>query len=367
MNRLLQEQGGRVLAFGAHPDDLEVGAGGLLARLSAQGAEVTMAIVSIPNRPAERRAEAEAAADMIDAELFVLNEDKPCRVEDIPMHELVRRMDQLVGDVRPDLVITHSANDLHWDHGLVNRATVSALRRTRCDLLAFLSSPEMNAQSRTFGNCFADISSFIEIKVVGDRLPHVTARQARPRVVARSGARDGPDQRVRVRGGLRDAARPGVNGGAASAATRVVGPSCRTRRRRTPFLFQPKRKSIAGLFTDVVITGDAVRARHGGRVFERYHARSLGTQREVRNCLSYVPTTGGITASIAARAGSSTSTRARSRSTAGRTRPRRALQRAPPSHAAVVVWRPRVWLPSTGWLRHGLVSIREVPGGDEDD
>ncbi len=165
MNRLLQEQGGRVLAFGAHPDDLEVGAGGLLARLSAQGADVTMVIVSIPNRPAERRAEAEAAAALIDADLFVLNEDKPCRVEDIPMHEIVRRMDQLVGDVRPDLVITHSANDLHWDHGLVNRATVSALRRTPCDLLAFLSSPEMNAQSRTFGNCFADITGYIEAKV----------------------------------------------------------------------------------------------------------------------------------------------------------------------------------------------------------
>lgn len=165
MNRILQEKGGRVLAFGAHPDDLEVGAGGLLARLAAQGADVTMAIVSIPNKPGERRAEAQAAADVLDAELFVLNEDKPCRVEDIPMHELVRRMDQLVGDVRPDLVITHSANDLHWDHGLVNRATVSALRRTPCDLLAFLSSPEMNAQSRTFGNCFADITGYVETKV----------------------------------------------------------------------------------------------------------------------------------------------------------------------------------------------------------
>jgi LmbE family N-acetylglucosaminyl deacetylase len=165
MNRILQETGGRVLAFGAHPDDLEVGAGGLLARLSDEGAQVTMAIVSIPNHTEQRKAEAMAAAEVIDANLFVIYEDKPCRVEDIAMHELVRRFDQIIGDVRPDLVITHSANDLHWDHGLVNRATVSALRRTPCDLLAYLSSPEMNAQSRSLGNCFADISQYVEAKV----------------------------------------------------------------------------------------------------------------------------------------------------------------------------------------------------------
>lgn len=165
MNRILEEKGGRVLAFGAHPDDLEVGAGGLLARLSDEGADVTLVIVSIPNQTEQRRAEAQAAADLIDANVFVLYEDRPCRVEDIPMHELVRRMDSVIGDVRPDLVITHSANDLHWDHGLVNRATVSALRRTPCDLLAYLSSPEMNAQSRSLGNCFADISQYVEVKL----------------------------------------------------------------------------------------------------------------------------------------------------------------------------------------------------------
>lgn len=164
MNRLLKENG-RVLAFGAHPDDLEVGAGGLLARLSQEGAEVTMVVVSIPNNTELRKREAMAGADIIDADLFVLYEDRPCRVEDIPMHELVRRMDNIVGDVRPDLVITHSSGDLHWDHGLVNRATVSALRRTPCDLLAFLSSPEMNAQSRAIGQCFADISKTMDTKL----------------------------------------------------------------------------------------------------------------------------------------------------------------------------------------------------------
>jgi LmbE family N-acetylglucosaminyl deacetylase len=165
MNRILEEKGGRVLAFGAHPDDLEVGAGGLLARLSEQGADVTLAIVSIPGDVERRRDEARAAADLIDANLFVVYEDRPCRVEDIAMHELVRRFDTIVGDVRPDLVITHSAHDLHWDHGLVNRATVSALRRTPCDLFAYLSSPEMNAQARGVGNCFADITGHVDTKL----------------------------------------------------------------------------------------------------------------------------------------------------------------------------------------------------------
>ena len=165
MNRMLTETGGRVLAFGAHPDDLEVGAGGLLARLSAEGADVTMCVCAVPNRVEERRAEAKAGADVIDANLYVLYSEAPRRVEDIPMHELVGRFDQLIGDVRPDLVITHSANDLHWDHGLVHRATVSALRRTPCDLLAYLSSPEMNAQSRSLGNCFADVTGYVDTKL----------------------------------------------------------------------------------------------------------------------------------------------------------------------------------------------------------
>lgn len=165
MNRILNDKGGVVLAFGAHPDDLEIGAGGLLARLAQEGADVMMAVVCIPCLSETRRKEAKAAAQVVGADMMVLFDERECRVEDVPMHELVRRFDQLVGDLHPDLVITHSKNDLHWDHGLVHRATVSALRRTPCDLLAYLSSPEMNAHARCVGECFADITSSIDKKI----------------------------------------------------------------------------------------------------------------------------------------------------------------------------------------------------------
>jgi LmbE family N-acetylglucosaminyl deacetylase len=165
MNRILNDNGGTVLAFGAHPDDLEIGAGGLLARLAAEGADVTLAVCTVPNSRDVRRAEAQAGAKVLGAEIMILFDEKPLRVEDIPMYELVRRFDQMVGDLRPELVITHSANDLHWDHSLVHRATISALRRTPCDLLAYLSSPENNAHARCVGECFADITTSIDKKI----------------------------------------------------------------------------------------------------------------------------------------------------------------------------------------------------------
>ncbi len=168
MNRLLRTRG-NVLALGAHPDDLEVGAGGLLARLAAEGADVTMAVVSVPTLPFARIAEAKAGAEILGAKLFIVCEERACRVEDVAMHELVRRLDALVATVEPDLVITHSAHDLHWDHGLVHRATISALRRTPCDLLAYMSSPELNAQARGPGNCFVDITDTIETKLAAIR------------------------------------------------------------------------------------------------------------------------------------------------------------------------------------------------------
>jgi len=154
-----------VVAFGAHPDDLEVGAGGLLARLVREGHRVTMVVCSIPNRFPDRLAEARAGAALIGAELELLDGERETRLEDLKMHELVERFDRLWIARTPDLVITHNANDLHWDHTLVHRATISAARRSRCELLAYTATPALGAVARSLGPCFADISSTIDIKL----------------------------------------------------------------------------------------------------------------------------------------------------------------------------------------------------------
>lgn len=154
---------GRVLIFGAHPDDAEFGAGGTLARLAKAGADVTIVVSSVPSQYETRVQEAERGAALLGARLVVLF-PKPCRVEDVPMHVLVGAMDTVVETHRPDLVLVHSHSDLHWDHTLVTRAAMSALRRTPANLLAFFSSYELNPQPG-HGECYFDISQTIELKM----------------------------------------------------------------------------------------------------------------------------------------------------------------------------------------------------------
>ncbi len=94
-----------------------------------------------------------------------MSPDDLSRIEDIAMYELVARFDALVAEHEPDLVITHAECELHLDHTLVNRATISACRRATCDLLAYMASPDLGTQARPIGTCFADITSTIEVKL----------------------------------------------------------------------------------------------------------------------------------------------------------------------------------------------------------
>lgn len=152
----------KVLAFGAHPDDVEAGAGGLIAKLVAAGAHVTMVVTSIPNRFEQRIIEARAAAGVLGADLVLLRDDASSRVEDYAMAELVARFDAIVDRVGPDLVITHGADDTHWDHYLVHRAVISAMRRQPANLIAYSAG---SGPAAAMGTCFADISAQVDTKL----------------------------------------------------------------------------------------------------------------------------------------------------------------------------------------------------------
>lgn len=124
--------GGRALAIGAHPDDVEFGCFGMLQTFS----ERRILVLSHGERggdPEQRMKEARQAAGLIDAGIdFGALPDT--QVELRAAAEVIERT---VRDYRPDVVFTMSENDTHQDHHAVARASYIALRRTAALVLAY--------------------------------------------------------------------------------------------------------------------------------------------------------------------------------------------------------------------------------------
>lgn len=113
----------RVLAIGAHPDDVEILCGGTLAKCAARGDRVTIMIatngnVGSPTLGKEeiariRRREAEASAALIGADLIWMGYD-----DEFLFHDRETRM-AFINAIRranPDVMFVHGPNDYHPDH-----------------------------------------------------------------------------------------------------------------------------------------------------------------------------------------------------------------------------------------------------------
>jgi LmbE family N-acetylglucosaminyl deacetylase len=119
----------KVLAVGAHPDDLEILCGGTLARLVKEGHEVVMCHATLGDRgsyvhtseeiAAIRSRESKRAAEICGAEEATLGlHDGEVNAADPEQRRLVV---DLVRDARPDLIITHSPHDYMSDHNEISK------------------------------------------------------------------------------------------------------------------------------------------------------------------------------------------------------------------------------------------------------
>jgi LmbE family N-acetylglucosaminyl deacetylase len=166
---LSQYSGKTVLAVGAHPDDLELGVGGTLARLSRSGARVVMAVLSIPNNLKARREEARRAAAILGCEVRFLTPNRCSRVEDMKTHQLVGMIDGLVRELAPEAMFSHCLANLHADHKLAYEACMASQRLKYFDIFCY-SPTSCHAVNIAFSpHIYIDISDTIEEKMAAIR------------------------------------------------------------------------------------------------------------------------------------------------------------------------------------------------------
>jgi LmbE family N-acetylglucosaminyl deacetylase len=122
----------RVLAVGAHPDDIEIGCGGTLVQHRNAGDEITLLVMTAgelgpQGRSSVRRDEQASAADLLGAHLLwagFTDGNVPGGIDGAAVIE------DVVLRSKPDVVYTHTPHDSHQDHRATAAATLSASRRT---------------------------------------------------------------------------------------------------------------------------------------------------------------------------------------------------------------------------------------------
>jgi LmbE family N-acetylglucosaminyl deacetylase len=127
----------RILAIGAHLDDIELGCGGVLARASAAGHECRMICLSdssysnydgtVLRTRDEAEREGRAAAEALGCtHLEILDfPTKDIRDES----RVVEAIDERIQEFGPDTIFTHWPFDTHQAHRGTGLATISAARR----------------------------------------------------------------------------------------------------------------------------------------------------------------------------------------------------------------------------------------------
>lgn len=174
-----------VLVVAAHPDDEVLGCGGTIARMAEMGKKVTVVILGegktsrldrrdpslVSDEISQLKKEAQKASSILGVDHLVQKSFPDNRFDSVDLLDMIKTLEHIKSEVRPDLVFTHYREDLNIDHQVVSQAVLTAFRplpEERAKAICFfetLSSTEWNPLEKFSPNVFVDISSTLEDKV----------------------------------------------------------------------------------------------------------------------------------------------------------------------------------------------------------
>lgn len=153
----------KVLVFGAHPDDLEIGMGGTIAKHVDAGDDLVMVVGTVPSQKERRKDEARKGAEILGGELRFLEIESD---EFEYNRRLVGQIDALLKELDPELIYTHWDQDSHQDHNNLSRGVISATRKNRCSLLMYEQTIPGGIVPGGFkAQSFVDVSDYIDRKI----------------------------------------------------------------------------------------------------------------------------------------------------------------------------------------------------------
>lgn len=153
---------GMILAIGAHPDDIELGCGGTLCKVRKKGGKIVAVYLTKGEKTGNAKMRMRETMDALHVlgvgEIFF--GDFPDT--EIPnSFEAVNFLEEFSTRYCPDIVLTHTVNDIHQDHRQTGWLSISAFRNVQ-KILAY-ETPRV--RPATFSpTYFVDITGCVKKK-----------------------------------------------------------------------------------------------------------------------------------------------------------------------------------------------------------
>jgi len=153
-----------IVVFGAHPDDVEIGMAGTIARLAAAGNDVYVCIAIIPEDRERRMQEAREAGRIMGVkEVIFLS----LKVQDLGYNrKSIGAIDAIVRHLNPHSIFTHWVEDSHQDHVNLTRCVIAATRKNHFNVYMYEQTIPGGITPAAFrAQYLIDISGYIDQKM----------------------------------------------------------------------------------------------------------------------------------------------------------------------------------------------------------
>lgn len=177
-----------ILVVSAHPDDETFGMAGTIARHAAAGDEVHVLfladgvtsrwsanpsrdVLSTDDEVVTRKAEAEAACNLLSCQSLAFCDLPDQRLDTLPILEVTKLIEDMIVQCQPEIVYTHWGGDLNRDHQIAAEATLTACRPLPGrGVRRVLAYPVPSSTGWGMMGCyeptyFVDISAFLGVKL----------------------------------------------------------------------------------------------------------------------------------------------------------------------------------------------------------
>ena len=177
-----------ILVIAAHPDDEILGCGGSICKWKSEGKKINIVILAegITSRSDKRnvsksetelkklREKSKKVGKIIGADSVEFLGLPDNRMDTLPLLDIIKKIENIIYKLKPNIVLTHHAYDLNVDHRIANIAVLTACRPEPNSFVKKIMTFETpsstdwsdNSQNTKFNpNFFVDINYFLDIKI----------------------------------------------------------------------------------------------------------------------------------------------------------------------------------------------------------